>query len=103
MAKLKLVAAPTFKAKVGIPVAGGEPVEVLFTFKHRTKTALDAWIKDRTNKSDADAFMDMVEGWDLEDTFNAENVEVLLQNYIGTALATYRVYVDQLVQSKLKN
>jgi hypothetical protein len=47
--------------------------------------------------------MEMTEGWDLEDAFNRENVETLLENYIGTALATYRVYVDQLVQSKLKN
>jgi hypothetical protein len=47
--------------------------------------------------------MEMVEGWDLEDEFGKESVELLLENYIGTALATYRVYVDQLVQAKLKN
>jgi hypothetical protein len=41
MAKLKLVANPTFRAKVGIPVAGGPEVPVEFVFKHRTKTALD--------------------------------------------------------------
>ena len=103
MAKLALVANPTFKAKVPIPVAGGVAVEVEFTFKHRTKTALDEFIKSRADKSDAESFMAMVEGWELEDAFNAENVEVLLQNYIGTALATYRVYVDQLVQAKLGN
>ena len=103
MAKLKLVANPTFRAKVGIPVAGGVEVPVEFVFKHRTKTALDEWIKSRTDKGDIDSFMEMVEGWDLEDPFNRENVETLLENYIGTALATYRVYVDQLIQSKLKN
>ncbi len=103
MAKLKLVANPTFRAKVGIPVAGGAEVPVEFVFKHRTKTALDEWIKSRSDKGDIDSFMEMVEGWDLEDPFNRENVETLLENYIGTALATYRVYVDQLIQSKLKN
>lgn len=103
MAKLSLVAKPTFKAKVGIPVSGGDPVDVEFVFKHRTKTALDEFIKSRSEKSDVESFMDMVDGWDLADEFNAESVELLLENYIGTALATYRKYVDELVQAKLKN
>lgn len=103
MAKLKLVAKPTFKAKVGIPVAGGDAVPVEFVFRHRTKTALDEWIKSRADKSDAESFMEMVEGWELEDEFNRESVELLLENYVGAALATYRVYIDELVQAKLKN
>jgi hypothetical protein len=103
MSKLKLVAAPTFKSKVPIPVAGGPPVEVEFVFRHRTKTALDEWIKSRADKSDAESFLEMVEGWELEDQFGKESVELLLENYVGAALATYRVYVDQLVQAKLKN
>lgn len=103
MARLSLNAAPTFSAKVGIPVAGADPVPVLVTFKHRTRRDLDEFIKTRADQSDADTFMEMVVGWDLEDAFNRENVERLLDNYIGTALATYRVYVDQLIQGKTKN
>jgi hypothetical protein len=103
MAKLSLKAKPTFQAKVGIPVAGGEPVEVLFTFKHRTKTELETFITSREDASDVDSFMSMVEGWDLEDTFCKESAELLLENYIGTAIATYRAYVDQLIQAKAKN
>lgn len=103
MARLALNAAPTFKAKVGIPVAGGQPVEVEFTFKHRTRTDLDEFIKTRAGQSDVDTFMDMVTGWDLEDGFSRENVERLLENYIGTALATYRTYIDELIQAKAKN
>lgn len=103
MAKLKLVANPTFKAKVGIPVAGGATVDVEMTFKHRTKSALDQFIRSRDGVSDSDALMEMVEGWELEDAFNKENVELLLENYIGTALATYRVYIDELVKAKLGN
>lgn len=103
MAKFKLVANPTFKAKVGIPVAGGEHVEVEFTFKHRTKTALEEFIASREKQSDVDTFLEMVSGWDLADEFNKENVETLLENYIGAALETFRVYLDQLVQARLKN
>lgn len=103
MAKLKLVANPTFQAKVGIPVAGGDAVDVLLTFKHLTKTGLDAFIKSRAGKPDVDSFMAMVCGWDLDDEFNKENVELLLENYIGASLETYRVYIDQLVKAKAKN
>ena len=103
MAKLKLVANPTFKAKVGIPMAGGEAVPVEFTFKHRTKTALDEWIKTCSGKSDTESFMEMVEGWDLEEPFSKENVDVLLENYIGASVETYRAYVDELIKHKEKN
>ena len=41
--------------------------------------------------------------WDLDDAFTVENVELLLQNYMGAALAIYRAYVDELVKAKAKN
>lgn len=103
MAKLSLKANPTFPAVVEIPVAGGESVKVKFTFKHKTKTDLDAFITSRPGTSDTDSLMDMAEGWDLEDAFTRENADLLLENYIGAAVATYRAYVDELVKAKAKN
>lgn len=103
MAKLSLKANPTFPATVEIPIAGGESVKVRFTFKHRTKKELEEWIKTREGRSDLESFTSMVEGWDLEDAFTPENIEELLENYIGTALATYFVYIDELVKAKAKN
>ena len=43
--------------------------------------------------------MAMVIGWELDDPFNAESVELLLQNYIGAAVATYRTYLSALVEA----
>lgn len=103
MAKLQLKAAPTFAAEVPIPVAGGEPVKVSMTFKHRTKTELDDFIKAREQKTDAESFMEMVTGWELEDQFTEASVKELLENYIGAAMATFLTYVDELVQAKRKN
>lgn len=103
MAKLKLVAAPTFKAKVGIPVAGGIPVEVEMTFKHRTKVELEAFFKARAGKSDADSFLDMVSAWELDEELNQTNVHVFLENYHGAGIETLRKYIDELVQAKVKN
>jgi hypothetical protein len=103
MAKLKLVANPTFIAKVGIPIAGADAADVVFTFTHRTKTQLDEFVRSRSEKADVDSVMEMTSGWDLEDPFTRENVETLLENYIGAAIAIFRVYVDQLVKAKLGN
>lgn len=101
--KLKLVAEPTFKALVNIPVAGCDAVPVMFVFKHRTKDELDEFIKTRADKPDVDSFLEMVAGWDLEDKFTPENAALLLQNRIGTALATYKVYIDELIGARAKN
>ena len=103
MAKFALKANPTFAATVAFPVAGGESVDVCLTFKHRTKSQLDEFLKTRDNRSDVDSFMEMVVGWELSDEFKKENVEVLLENHIGVALATYKTYIDELVQARAKN
>ena len=103
MAKLTLNPAPTFKAKVGIPVAGGAAVDVEFTFRHRTKTQLEEFVKSRADQTDVSSFMDMVVGWELEDAFGVPAVELLLENYIGAAVATYRTYLRELIEGKAKN
>lgn len=103
MAKLALVANPTFKAKVGVPVAGGDPVEVEFTFKHRTKTALEEWVNARAIRSDVESVTDMACGWELAEEFNPVNVGTLIENYAGAGLAMFKVYVDQLIQARLGN
>jgi hypothetical protein len=103
VAKFALKAEPTFVAKVAFPVSGGEPVDVRLTFKHRTKTALDEFLKTREARTDVESFLDMVVGWDLEDEFTRPNVELLLEHHIGVALATYRAYVDELVSHRRGN
>lgn len=103
MPKLKLVAAPTFSASVGVPVAGEASVPVKMTFKHRTKSVLDEWIKTRDGKSDTDSFLEMVEGWDLDEPFNQESVYLFLEIYGGAAVATYQTYVNELLGARVKN
>lgn len=103
MAKFALKADPTFVAPVDFPVAGGESVAVKITFKHRTKTALEEFIEKRAGREDADMFVDMVVGWDLDDEFNRGNVETLLENRMGVAVAVYRAYIDELVKHRAKN
>lgn len=103
MAKLKLKADPTFKAKVAIPVAGAEPAEVEFTFKHRTREDLEAFIQASAARSDADTVMEMASGWELADAFTKENVELLAANYIAAPRAVFDKYVEELVKARLGN
>lgn len=103
MAKLTLIASPTFSAKVGIPVAGCEPADVVFTFKHRSKADLDEFVASRQGASEVDSVMAMAQGWDLVAEFNAENVALLIQNYIGAPVVIFRAYLDELLKTKAKN
>lgn len=103
MPKFVLKAEPTFKAKVAFPIAGADPVDVELTFKHRTRTALDEFVKTREGKTDVVNFMEMVEAWSLDDEFTKANVELLLDNYIGVARATFQAYIDELLQARRGN
>lgn len=103
MSKFELIASPTFKAKVGFPKAGGETIDIELTFRHRTKKALDEFIKTRADKTDVESFLDMVSGWELDDEFTPGNVELLLENFIGVALATFERYLEELTKHRRGN
>lgn len=103
MAKLSIDANPTFTTPVPIPVHGGDPVLMGFTFKHRTLDEMAAWVGSRDGKTDVDAVLDMVVGWDFAEEFTPENVARLLQQRVGTSLSIFTVYTREIYQAKLKN
>jgi hypothetical protein len=100
----KLKANPTFKAKVGIPIPGGEPEQVEFEFRHRTVDGL-AELREQCAKgmSNREIFDAVVVGWGLSDEFNHENTDVLLQNYPMAARAIFTGYIDELTNARLGN
>lgn len=103
MARLKLNPEPTFKAKVGIPVPGGRPADVQFTFKHRTRDEVIDWLDGSREASDVQSVMDCAIAWDLDDEFTAENVERLCNNYTGAGMAIVGTYLDELRGARAKN
>lgn len=103
MAKLKLTPDPTFKASVGIPVPGVGKAPVEFTFKHRTNDQLQRWGKEVESSTDAETIMDCVQGWDLDDEFNAANVKIFCNNYPGAAYAIITDYMAELRGARTKN
>ncbi|END0094503.1 phage tail assembly chaperone [Pseudomonas aeruginosa] len=101
--KFSLDPKPTFIAPVPIPLHGGGSVEVKFTFKHMPKGDLDAFLKGVGELSDREAIMAVAAGWELDDAFNDENVQRLLQNYLGAGPTVVRVYMEQITQARLGN
>lgn len=103
MAKFKLAVAPTFKAKVAIPVHGGETVELSFEFKHRTRDQLADMMKTIEKRKDVDLMLDVLAGWELDDPFGKESIELLCQNFAGAPREIFGTYITEITQAKRGN
>lgn len=103
MAKLKLQPEPTFRAKVGIAVPGGAPVDVEFTFKYRNRDEVQAFIDASKERDNVATILEMCTGWELTDPFNAETVAQLALNYIAAPEAIFVAYLDELTRAARKN
>lgn len=101
--KFSLSVKPTFKAKVAVPVPGQTAELVEFTFKGRTRDEFKELIDSMKDREDVDVIMDIASGWELEEAFDAENVEILTQNYLGAARAIIEKYLSELTQARLGN
>lgn len=105
--KFSLSTAPTFRAKVAIPIPGktAEPVE--FTFKARTRDEFREFVDQIQNADsstgDVDTILDIASGWELADPFDREHIELLTQNYLGAAKAVIETYFTELTQARIKN
>lgn len=121
MGKLSLALNPTFKATVMVPVPGAEPSPVVFTFRHKTRREMAAFLSarkgddkevDRGNlpelvdaavKRDVEMVMDVAAAWDLDDEFNAESVTRMIDLYEDAAGAIIRTYAEENAGQKAKN
>lgn len=101
--KFSLSASPTFKVRVSVPVAGGKAAEIEVTFKHRTRDAFKEFLDNLTGREDVDVILDIASGWDLDDAFDAESLEELTQNHIGSARAIIETYIGELTSARVKN
>jgi len=94
---------PTFKCKVGIPIPGGAPVLVEFTFKYRDADEYEDWRKTLPGLDEPDVMMDIASAWDLADPFSRDNIEKLLKKYMGSGMAIFNKYVAENTGAKLGN
>lgn len=103
MPKLSLTPAPTFKGFVSIPIPGSSPAKVQFTFRHRNRDEIKTWMDEIEGKPMSQVVLEAASGWDLEEPFDAEHVELLLKNYIGSGQAVLETYLRELSGAREKN
>lgn len=103
---LQLKAAPTFKAPVTIRAPGGEEHIVMFEFKHRTATELEAWLTSDTWKEQGDVLnvLSIAVGWSgVEGEFGEQSLRTLFENYHGSAAPIVNKYLSELTAARLGN
>ncbi len=103
MAKLSLAPKSTFFAKVAIPVAGEEDQEIGFTFKYRTRKELPVEFEDPNGLVTPADVRKLAEGWDLDDEFSDENIQLVLDQRLGAWPAIMTKYYKELRGEKEKN
>ncbi|NBB33103.1 phage tail assembly chaperone [Pseudomonas sp. BC115LW] len=126
MAKIRIAQNPTFKAFVSIPIVGGEPEKIEFTFKYRDRLGLaalfDEWNlkRDETRTALGDSptlseivaadteqqsqqIKDLVVGWGFDDKFDDKSIQALVTSCQGSAEAVVNAYQNAFNQARLGN
>lgn len=105
MGKLKLQPDPTFRAKVAIAVAGGDDMDVEFTFRHRDKEELLKFIEfaGAPDRKGEEVILECVVGWEFDEAFTPDNVAVLVAKRLTAAKSVYEKYIDELTKARAKN
>lgn len=103
MGTLKLTPDPRFHATVLVPVPGGEPAPVQFRFRHRTREQLAAFVRSADERDDVANILEMADGWDLSDAFDRDNVQRLVDNYIGSPKEVFDTYLRELTKGRAGN
>jgi hypothetical protein len=101
--KFTLNPSPTFKAVVSIPVPGGKGADIEWTFRHRTRDQFKDLMNSIESLEDVELLLEIASGWDLEDAFDADNLETMTQNYPGSARAVFVKYIDEMTAARTKN
>lgn len=126
MAKIRIAQNPTFKAFVSIPIVGGEPEKIEFTFKYRDRLGLAALFDEWNLKRDADRtalgesptlseivaadteqqsqqIKDLVVAWGFDDKFDDKSIRALVTSCQGAAEAVVNAYQNAFNQARLGN
>lgn len=101
----KLQPNPTFKAAVGISVAGqAELAEIEVEFKYLTKRQVREFFDTLGKKKDADALAEIIVGWSgIDEPFSKKALGTLVDNYPAAAMDLFDGFRRELLDAKRKN
>ncbi len=101
----KLQPNPTFKAKVGISVAGAaKPVEIEVEYRYLKKSAVKEFFDNLEGKNDGEALAEIVVGWTgIDQPYSTEALALLLDNYPASARDLFGAFSRELLEARTKN
>lgn len=104
---LKLNPAPTFRAKVGIPVPGqDQPEQIVCIFKHMTREEYRRFSDPEalSQRSDAETLMAILAGWEgVDEPFSTDAAARLAQAYHGAPFVIAAAFAAELTKARLGN
>jgi hypothetical protein len=107
---IRLIPNPTFRARVKFTQPGGEDAFVDFVFRHKSPTALSAWLEASKDKSIASAMADVIESWSgvideagSEVAFDADALAAFCAGHGPRAQELLGTYLRELTESRRKN
>lgn len=101
--------APTFTAAVPLSVPGlALPLDVVFTFKHKPRAALEKWLTAFVAKPSAERLAEVIEGWELKRdgepvAYSFTALSELLEAYTPAMGEISDAYILELTRAKRKN
>lgn len=105
MAKMKLTLArlPDFKLPVKFTMPNGEEGSIVFTVRHMPANEFHDLYTSEAVVKDHEFIMNLATGWDLEEEFNAENAQLMVELFPGSAIALAGTYLQALAGQRVKN
>lgn len=100
---------PTFIAPVALSVPGlQQPLDVSFTFKHLTKTALAKWVDRFVMDKSHEPLAEVIVGWDLKRNgevvpYSASTLAELCESYTPARGEIGDAFMLELSRAKRKN
>lgn len=100
----KILANPTFRASVPIPVPGGKREPVPFDFKHYSQSGWEAYLKEHEGIKISEAIFDVVTGWKIDgEEFSKDALATLMDEYPGAESAIWETYHQERFGAREKN
>lgn len=101
--------APTFRAGVPLSVPGvPRPLEVVFVFRHKTRTAVQKWAAAYLENPAAETLAEVIEGWELRKDgelvpYSFTALAELIETYTPARGEIADTYITELTRAKQKN
>lgn len=94
---------PDFPLPVKFTLPNGVEAKMVFTVKALKSSELQSTYNDAENKTGAEFVKCLATGWDLDDDFNDENINELVDLYPSVVGSLISAYTQALAGYRVKN